>query len=354
MIPQLLKTNGAILISSWANIVYLTSFSGFSTTERECFLLLTKNEKYLITDKRYSEAIKQKIKDFEIIDTGAVNFIQNDDLNILKKINSVGIEESDIKLSEYKSLKHFIKKINTIDLSDLRLIKNKTEIEKIKKACKIADKTFEKIIKEIKIGITEKEISNKIEQLIKEEGAEISFSPIVAFGKNSAIPHHLSGKIKLKKNQIVLLDFGAKVDNYCSDMSRTFFFGKASDKFKKIYLTVLGAQNKSIEIIESELKNNKKIIAKNIDLTARSYIQDKGFPTIPHSVGHGIGIEVHEAPYISPRTKTIIKPGMIFSIEPGIYDPSFGGVRIEDLILIKENNIELLSQSKKGIIEIDV
>lgn len=353
MISDLINKNGAILISSWANIVYLTSYSAFSNTERECFLLYTKNKKYLITDGRYSEAVKHQVKGFEIIDIGAVNFIENDGLKILRKLNSIGVEEEDLRLSEYKSIKKIISKINSIDLSDLRIIKNEPEIINIKKACKIADQAFDKAIKEIKTGITEKEISNKIQRFIKDAEGEISFPPIVAFGKNSAVPHHLSGNTKLKKNQIILLDFGAKVNNYCSDMSRTLFYGKANDKFKKMHSTVLASQKQAIDLLKSKISAHKSVLASEVDAAARIYIQKEGYPEIPHSVGHGIGIEVHELPYISPMRNMDLKPGMVFSIEPGIYDPLFGGVRIEDLVLIRKNDLQLISNARREIIELD-
>lgn len=352
MITSFVKQYGAVLISSWSNIVYLTSYSGFSQTERECFLLFTKNKKYLITDGRYIEAVKKQTNGFEIIDTGASNFIYQEENNILNKLSSIAIEEDNLTYSEYKSIKKIVKRIKGIDLSCLRAIKTEDEITNIKKACRIADNAFSSIIKELTIGITEKEIANKIEMFIKSSGAEISFSPIVAFGKNSALPHHVSSKTKLRQNQIVLLDFGAKANNYCSDMSRTIFFGKADNKFIKMYDTVLSAQKESIKCVASALARNKKIYANKIDDAARKYILNNGYPNIPHSVGHGIGIEVHESPFISKYINTQIKPGMVFSIEPGIYDPTYGGIRIEDLVLIKGKKLELISRSRKEIIEV--
>lgn len=353
MITNLVKQNGALLISSWSNIAYLTSFSGFSQTERECFLLLLNNKKYLITDGRYKEAVKKQTKGFEIIEVGASNFILNDSLGILGNIKSLAIEEDDLTIAELKIIKRRVKKTKNVDLSNLRIIKGETETTNIKKACKIADKAFDFITKELRIGVTEKEIANKIEGFIKDANAEPSFSPIVAFGINSALPHHISSKTKLKRNKIVLLDFGAKVNNYCSDMSRTIFFGKADDKFKKMHSIVLKAQQNAISLLKSRIINRKSIRADEIDKIARDYILRSGYPNIPHSVGHGIGIEIHEAPFISPKASTQIKSGMVFSIEPGIYYPDYGGVRIEDLVIIKKNNIKLISRSRKEIIELD-
>ena len=193
---------------------------------------------------------------------------------------------------------------------------------------------------------------------IKKKGSDPSFSSIVAFGKNSSIPHHKTSDERLKINSIVLLDFGVKLNNYCSDMTRTVFFGKADDKFKKIFNTVLKSQNEAISRITKYYNNTYHYSQKGdlktreIDKIARSYIISQGFPDILHSLGHGIGIEVHEQPRLSPKSKDLLKPGMVFSIEPGIYIPGYGGVRIEDLVVLEKSGPRLLTHSPKEIIEI--
>lgn len=350
MIAQLknhFKNLDAILISSRANIVYLTSYSGFYETERECFLLITKNRQYIITDQRYSGSIKRDVKDFSLIETGANNFISKNAKELFKKegIKILGFEADNITVSEYTKLRKFAK-LKSIDLSNLRIIKTGKEIENIKKACGIGDLAFDFILDKLKTGVSEKEIANEMEQFIKSKNTDISFSPLVAFGKNAAIPHHKSGNNKLKSNTIVLLDFGVKVNNYCSDMSRTVFVGIATTEFKRIHQTVLEAQTKAIKSIKANMK------ASRIDKVARDYIVKQGYPNIIHSVGHGIGIEVHESPHLSPNSKDVIKQGMVFSVEPGIYIPSYGGVRIEDLVLVTYNGPELISHANRNIIEI--
>lgn len=350
-----LRNLDAILVSSWGNITYLTGYSGFSQTERECFLLIVQNKQYLITDGRYSEAVEEQTKKFSVINCGALNFIAKDYSDILEnlRVKTIGIEENNLTVSEFKMLKKHIKNIKNVDLSKLRIIKQKDEIENIKKACRIGDETFAYILKELKVDISEREIADKLESFINIKSADFSFAPIVAFGKNSSVPHHLTGPAKLKKNQIVLLDFGVKINNYCSDMSRTVFFGSASAEFKRMHRIVLDAQTKAIQFINSQLSMvNGYLLAKDIDKVARDYIIEQGFPSIIHSVGHGIGVEVHESPHLSPRSYDKIEQGMIFSVEPGIYRPSFGGVRIEDLVLVTKNGAELLSKAKRGIIEI--
>jgi Xaa-Pro aminopeptidase len=231
-------------------------------------------------------------------------------------------------------------------------IKTPIEISKIEKACNLGDKTFDYILKKIHLGITEKEVAQEIDSFIENAGGKPSFPTIVAFGKNSANIHNVPTNTRLEKNQIILLDFGVKLNGYCSDMTRTIFSGKLTPKQKKMYETVLNAQSHAISYLKSLIVNHKSIKAKGVDQVARDYIISKGYPTIPHSVGHGIGKKVHELPHISPKSKDILKKGMIFSIEPGIYLPNFGGVRIEDLVILTKNGPKLLTHSPKTIIEI--
>lgn len=354
VLNEYLKNIDAVLISSTANINYLVGNYGFSPNERECLLLITKKKKFIIIDKRYSEAIKKQNKEYEIIESGANYFIRKNSSELLNKlkIKTLGFEDNNLTVSEYIALKKSVK-LKSVDLSKLRMIKTPDEIEKIKMACKIGDKAFDFILGKLKIGITEKEIAEFLITFFKSKNSDSSFNPIVAFGKNSSIPHHLSGNFKLAKNQIVLLDFGVKIDNYCSDMSRTIFFGIAPEKFKHMHATVLEAQAKAIEFVNSKSSMvNRKLLASDIDKLARDYIMKQGYPNIIHSVGHGIGIEVHEAPHISPSSTEIIKPEMIFSIEPGIYIENYGGVRIEDLVLATKKGVELISNANREIIEL--
>jgi Xaa-Pro aminopeptidase len=340
-----LKSCPYLLISSPANIEYLTAFFGFSHTERECFLLISRDKNYLITDGRYSEAVAKVAKDFEVIDTGATRFISQKS-EITKNIKRIGIESYDIKVNEYRSLGKIVQKIVDIDLSQLRIIKQEGEIANVKEACRISDKAFEFILGKLKNGVTELEISDLIKTYYKKNGAEISFPPIVAFGPNSSVPHHVSGNTRLRQNSIVLLDFGGKAHGYCSDMTRTVFFGKADREFKKMHSAVLQAQKLAISKIKSGVS------ASNVDRAARNYLTKMGYGNIPHSVGHGIGLEVHEAPHISKNSKEKFKENMVFSVEPGAYLPGIGGVRIEDLVLIKNGKPQLISFSRRNIIEV--
>lgn len=343
------------LISSVSNITYLTNFSGFSQYEREAYLVISENKNYLITDGRYSETV-EKIRDFELLEISHSKPIGKIFETLSKKFKKLGVEENSITLSESKKLRKHFKLYPLKNIQNLRSVKDSDEISKIEKACQIGDEAFNFIISKLKSGVTEKEIAYKLEFFIKQRGAELSFPPIVAFGKNSSIPHHKTSDRKLKTDNIALLDFGVRYEDYCSDMTRTVFFGKADDKFKKIYNTVLVSQRKAIDFLISSFNHQssteKLVKSSLVDKVSRNHIISAGFPSIPHSLGHGIGIEVHEPPNLSPTSKVGLLPGMVFSIEPGIYLSGYGGLRIEDLVVLEKRDIRLLTHSPRTLLEI--
>ncbi|HEX8931878.1 MAG TPA: aminopeptidase P family protein [Patescibacteria group bacterium] len=344
----------AILISSLPNIIYLTNFAHFSDLEREAYLLITKNSQYIFTDARYSHAVKTQLKNFQLLEISIQkSFIQHlKQLIHDQKIKKMGLEENNLTVAEHKKIISVFKNSLHINLRDLRIKKNPWEIKHLKKSCQIGDQAFTYICKQIKLGMTEKELVFKLETFIRQQGADIAFPTIVAFGKNAAIPHHKSGNEKLTANNFILLDFGVKYENCCSDMTRTIFFGKATNEQKKVYETVLTAQEKAMQQYSNLAKQSKPVKAANIDKAARDYIISKGYPSIPHSLGHGIGLQVHEAPSLSPGSKDILANGMVFSIEPGIYLNDNFGIRIEDLFAIENNKLIRLTKSPRDLIQI--
>lgn len=345
----------AMLVSSVNNISYLSSYFGFSPLERDAYLLFTHDTRYIFTNSLYTHEVASQNTDIRIIEhTKKDPFPKNLATVLAKgKLENIGFENDDITVLEYLKITsatpaHFI----AVSLDHLRITKTPDEIQKIKKACEVADTALTMIKKHMKAGITEKKLASLLELAIKKLGADLSFPTIVAFGKNSAIPHHHTDDTELKTQDIILLDFGVRYENYCSDMSRTFFIGKPTKKHKECYTTVLNSQTESVTYIENRLSKNLPIDTEKVDRVARDYILSKDFPAIPHSVGHGIGLEVHEPPSLSPNSTDMLSEGMVFSIEPGVYIQNEFGIRIEDLYTIHDNILIQLTQSPVSLQEI--
>ncbi len=339
-----------LLLSSSANIAYLTNYFGFSDTEREAYVLITEKQNYLFTDRRYTEAVRylQDISLQEITsDTPFKKLLK--DLLQTHSLKVIGIEEQDLRVKEYLAIKKLPVTIKPITLRTLRIKKTTEEIALIQKACNIGDKALVSVLKTIKEGMTEKEIGNLLEFEIKQQDAGTSFRPIVAFNEHAAIPHHLTSDRRLKKNDLILIDFGAQYKGYCSDMTRTVFFGNPTTAQEKVYQTVLTAQQQAVTYLQNELRNKDSGSAAHADKISREYIESQGYPTIPHSLGHGIGIQVHEAPTLSPKSKDDLTEGMVFSIEPGIYLPGKFGIRIEDLFAIQNKTVVQLTNSSSTL-----
>lgn len=341
-----------MLVSSNVNIRYLTGFNGFGDHEREGYVLLTKSSLYIFASPLTAEGAREKVKDssIKVIElTAKKRLIPTlQEIIVSEKLGVIGFEEN-LTYAEFKTFKKIkgIKlKLAEDIIEEVRIIKDPDELDFLKKACELTDQAFAHTLNKVKEGITEKELAWEIEKFISENGGELAFPTIVAFGSNSAIPHHFTANHKLKTNNIILLDFGAKINGYSADMSRTLFFGHANEKFKKMYETVFQATNLSL------LTSNSVVTPEQIDKAARNYILKQGFPNIPHSVGHGVGLQVHELPHISPGFKEIIESNTAFTIEPGIYLNGYGGVRIEETVYFDGKEIISLTKSTKNLIEL--
>jgi Xaa-Pro aminopeptidase len=332
------------LISNFYNILYLTGFKGLNPYEREAWVVVTPGKIYLITDGRHDTSNLESSPpageiEFKIL-TPKKNLTQYLNEIIKKeKINTLEFEADDLTVGEFKRIKKNLKGIQFIptknSVTKKREIKTNPEIEKIKKACLIADKCLEEIVKTIKIGMTEGEIAFKIEFWFKKNGHDISFYPIVAVDENSAIPHYdtkANGSKKIKKGSVLLIDYGAKYQDYCSDTTRIFFAGKPNNEKLIRYNYLLKIQETTIK----KFKEFKKL--KELDDYCRDQIRRLELPSFPHSLGHGIGLEVHEGPRVSQHSKDEITSGQVFTIEPGIYFPGRYGFRIEDTIAVGENS----------------
>ncbi len=328
----------------------MSNFTGSSG-----FMLLTKSKKYLFTDFRYIERAKNTIKKgIEVIDVTKV-WRNPKELNkwwqkILRRhrITQLGIEEADLTVFRYKQFKKISPKIKFKDCSGkiekLREIKSKPETSNIQKSQSINEKVFAEIKKVVqkRKPITELDLAWKIKELGHKFGADdVSFAPIIAFGENSAIPHHSPTNRKLKKSDVVLIDMGMKYKGYCSDMSRTILPAKPTEKQKEIYNLVLEAQTHAIKNVKPGMTGRAA------DNLSRKIINKAGYEeNYGHAGGHGIGLDIHETPSISRKYTKTLKPNTIITIEPGIYLPGEFGVRIEDMVLLGKKTKNLTKIKK--------
>jgi Xaa-Pro dipeptidase len=331
------------------NFSYLTDFTDgvFEST----LLIVKRNKEILITSPlEYQAAKRQKPREMLIVNATTAKQIMKTLTKHLKG-RSVGVNESFMPYKSYRALKKYSKAKRFVDVSNdlgiARSVKDDEEISRMRTANRIAIKALKNIQQYFKEGITEKEIGAKFDQLMNEYGASRpSFSTIVCFGANSSIPHHVPGETRLRKNSFVLIDCGAKYKNYCSDVTRTFIFkpDKRSEKYKRMvdmYNTVKKAQALALKDIKIGARQSlPHITAENYINRASGGIYKGRFI---HSLGHSIGIEVHDpAVHLSPNSKGTLKENMVVSDEPGIYIPKFGGVRIEDDIIVKKKGGRLI------------
>jgi Xaa-Pro aminopeptidase len=269
---------------------------------------------------------------------------------IAKRKSRSGFEARNITYSRYWKLREKLNwlKFKSFDsfVEDLRITKDKEEIDKIRKACSILDKAFEATITYIKEGVTEQEIATELEYRTRKYGGEKpAFETIVASGKRSSIPHGVATNKKIKKGEFITIDFGTKYQGYSSDITRTVFLGTPTKRDIEIYETVYSAQNLVLQSIKENIKT------KELDKIARDFISKNGFGEyFSHSLGHGVGLNVHEMPGISKKDNHYLKKGMVFTIEPGVYIPDYQGVRIEDIIALENNRPTLLTNSKRELI----
>ncbi|MBN3038815.1 MAG: aminopeptidase P family protein [Candidatus Omnitrophica bacterium] len=330
----------ALLVSKPNNVSYLSDFNG------EGQLLITATKQFLITDFRYQEDAAKSKKSFELWAREGFSPLEENIVSLAKKLKlrGLGFESYNTPYAFYRRLKKALGKKHLIPTSNIiekiRAVKSPKEIRIIRKAasCAVASFSFAKNF--VKPGKTEEEIAQGIQYFMKKIGAEDkAFDIIVASGKRASLPHAYASKKCIKKNDAVLIDLGCRKCGYNSDLTRVVFLGKMWGKIKRIYDIVLRAQQLAIEAVRA----GEQI--RTIDKIARQHIANEGFsPFFGHALGHGIGREVHEYPSISPRNQDRLEAGMVITIEPGIYIPGWGGIRIEDMVLVKKDGSEILTE----------
>jgi len=324
---------------------YYASFTGTSG-----FIYSDCVNDYFLTDSRYMEQAKDQCDGFKAVEISKEHSIM--DFLAEKRPNRLFVEESHVTMAFQAKLKKNLKNAVLVGLDDIiasqRIIKDNIEIKKISNAANIADKAFSHIIKFIRPGLSENEIALELDFFMRRHGASgLSFETIVASGARSSMPHGTATDKIVKNGEFITMDFGCVYEGYCSDMTRTVHLGTASKDEKSVYSIVLKAQKKALEAIRDGC------LAQSVDKIARDIIIENGYGDFfGHGLGHGVGLDVHEEPRLSPAGDVILSSGMVITDEPGIYLPGKFGVRIEDLLVVRKDGFDILSKSPKKLIEI--
>ncbi|WP_460016371.1 M24 family metallopeptidase [Lactovum odontotermitis] len=331
------------IVTDMKNIYYLTGFSGTAGT-----VFLTKNQDYFLTDDRYIDIAKEIVQNMTVISTREpLAEIAQKAVGLAK----IGFEDT-VDFATYQALADLLKMelvpTNNFFMSE-RQIKDEDEIELIRKACQITDQAFTDVLKFIVPGRTEIEVANFLDFRMRELGASgLSFETIVASGKRSALPHGVASHKPIEFGDAVTMDFGCFYEHYASDMTRTVFVGQVDDKMREVYETVLAANSALIKQAQAGLSFAE------FDKIPRDVIEAAGYGKFfTHGIGHGFGLDIHEVPFFNQKmTEQFLQENMVVTDEPGIYLSNFGGVRIEDDLLITANGCEVLTQSPKELIVI--
>ncbi|PKM81288.1 MAG: Xaa-Pro dipeptidase [Firmicutes bacterium HGW-Firmicutes-14] len=336
-----------LIISKQENRQYLSGFTG-----TDGVLLITAADNLLITDFRYLDQAAEEAPEFRVI--RPLSLVEDALSEQVKGLGlkRIGFEDENIAFSTYYKYQGKMPGVELVPLSQavekVRWIKDGRELDYIRKAAAITDITFDHLLDFIRPGVAESELALEIEYFMKRKGAQKSaFDIIVASGPRAALPHGTASDKKLEIGEFIVLDFGAVVNGYHSDMTRTVVLGDADNQQREIYDIVLRAQEKAVNMIKPGTK------CSGIDLAARDLISLHGYgANFGHSLGHAVGLEIHEKPGFSPKDETLLEPGMVLTVEPGIYLSGWGGVRIEDLIVVTEDGCEVLSGSSRALISL--
>lgn len=341
------------------NRYYLSGYTGEDTQfdETAGALFIKADQLVLATDSRFDLQAKHESPLYEVITYK--KGLEKEIPNIAQKLNTkcMGFESIRLSFLQYQKIRKELDEQNRSNVKlmgtenmveNMRMIKEESEIDALKNALKIAEDVFYEFIPHLKAGMTEKEISWWMEKQMREAGADaLSFPSIVASGPNSALPHAIVSDRKIKEGEPVLFDWGVKLKGYCSDISRTVILGTPDHTFRKIFQTVYDAQQKAIEAIKPGMTG------KQVDQVAREHIDGTEFKgKFAHGLGHGTGLAVHEGPRLSPLREDLLEPGMVVTVEPGIYIPGWGGVRLENMVVVRDYGAEVLNKTDASKFEV--
>ena len=340
--------NTAAVIADPSNMFYLTE--GYTG---EGLVYLSRSRRVIVTDFRYTEQAEKQAPGFAVEMTAKDRKAEQVIAELAKGdgITCVRTETNYLSVDSFEKLKAALgEEISCASLEQavqkIRQVKTPAEVMKIRKACQITADAFRAILPKIREGMTEKELQIELDFTMLKLGADTTaFNTIIAAGEHGSLPHAIPGNRPIRSGEMITMDFGAKVGNYCADMTRTVALGKPSEEMRKIYETVLRAQT----MCEDALSAGKKCF--DIDKLAREYIDARGYKgRFGHGLGHSVGIDIHEEPRLSQTCQDILKAGIVITVEPGVYVPGVGGVRIEDTCLVKENGCEPLTDADKQLI----
>lgn len=335
----------ALFISHLPHVRYLTDFTGSNG-----ICIVTRRKQYFFTDSRYLDQAKAEIEGFEILISRDGLFEAVRKRSVLKGQRRVGFESQFVSVFAFNRLKGLFPATMFVPtrsvIEGIATIKDESEIKCIRRAAAISDNVFRKVLPVLKDGIAELDVAAEISYWHKRYGADgDAFNPIVASGVRGALPHARASAKKIKRGELVTLDFGCRLGGYNCDITRTVAVGRPINRARRIHRVVLDAQRKAIEAARGGMK------ARALDRIARRHIHEEGYGKyFCHSLGHGLGFELHEPLRLSAQSKDILIAGNVVTIEPGIYIPAFGGVRIEDDIVIRQNGCEVLTGAPKELI----
>jgi len=336
----------AVLISQPENRYYLSGFDGSAG-----YLLVTSELATLATDFRYTEQAGRQAPDYDVFQISGGMSSWLPEMAAGLAAGKLGFEAGHISFATHRQLAEILGE-GRPDLTltpqeglveSLRAVKEPSEVDLISRAVKMADSAYDRVADNIRPGISEKGIAWELERLMRESGSQaVPFDIIVASGPNAALPHHKPSDRAVEAGEPIIIDMGARVDGYCSDLSRTLCLGTPDDTFRRVYDTVLEAQLAAIDGIKEGMTGHEA------DDLAREVIRQAGYDeAFGHALGHGVGLAEHEEPRLGPNAAGTLDANMVFSIEPGIYVPGWGGVRIEDLTIMENGRVRILSRARK-------